>query len=113
MDTLYEIFQTTGQERRKLACALEGFFSEEKGKEEEKLAYGQYLRRRIRPAMETLICEENLLKMELLESEGWFGAEELDLFISMARKKRRLESLVWLMQLKDRKYGYKEKNFNL
>ena len=110
---LYRKFQTTGQERIRLACALEGFFSEEKDKEAEKKVYGQYLKRRIRPAMEALIQEENVLKMEQLEAKGWFGAEELDQFIAVARKERRLESLVWLMRLKDQKYGYKEKKFDL
>ena len=98
-DMRYEKFQTTGQERIRLACALEGF--------------GQYLKRRIRPAMEALIWEENVGKMELLESFGWFGAEELENFICTARRERKLESLVWLMRLKDQKYGYKEKKFDL
>ena len=89
-DMRYEKFQTTGQ-----------------------TAYGQYLKRRIRPAMEALIWEENVGKMELLESFGWFGAEELENFICTARRERKLESLVWLMRLKDQKYGYKEKKFDL
>ena len=93
-DMRYEKFQTTGQE-------------------EKKTAYGQYLKRRIRPAMEALIWEENVGKMELLESFGWFGAEELENFICTARRERKLESLVWLMRLKDQKYGYKEKKFDL
>ena len=78
-------------------------------KKRKKTAYGQYLKRRIRPAMEALIREENVGKMELLESFGWFGAEELENFICTARRERKLESLVWLMRLKDQKYGYKEK----
>lgn len=112
-DVLYRKFQTTGQERIRLACALEGFFSGADSRMEEKNAYSQYLRRRIRPAMETLILDENVSGMELLESRNWFGEEELESFICTARKERRLESLVWLMQLKDRKYGYKEKLFDL
>ena len=110
---LYQKFQTTGQERIRLACALEGFFSEKGGNEAEKSAYGQYLKRRIRPAMEALIREENVGKMELLEEQGWFGAAELDQFLAIARKEHRLESLVWLMKLKDSKYGYKDKTFEL
>lgn len=108
-DILYRKFQTTGQERIKLACALEGFLGENKGK----TVYSQYLKRRIRPAMEELIKEEQILKMEKLEAQGWFGAEELESFIAAARKERKLESLVWLMKLKDVKYGYKEKKFEL
>ena len=54
-DMRYEKFQTTGQERIRLACALEGFFLTNECEEEKKTAYGQYLKRRIRPAMEALI----------------------------------------------------------
>ncbi len=70
----------------------------------------QYLKRRIRPAMEALIGKRTW-ENELLESFGWFGAEELENFICTARRERKLESLVWLMRLKDQKYGYKEKKF--
>lgn len=49
-DMRYEKFQTTGQERIRLACALEGFFLANECEEEKKTAYGQYLKRRIRPA---------------------------------------------------------------
>ena len=112
-DILYRKFQTTGQERIRLACALEGFLNGENIGNEEKEVYSQYLKRRIRPAMETLILDENVLGMELLEAHNWFGEEELESFICTARKERRLESLVWVMELKNRKYGYKEKIFNL
>ena len=102
-DMRYKKFQTTGQER----------ILTNECEEEKKTAYGQYLKRRIRPAMEALIWEENVGKMELLESFGWFGAEELENFICTASRERKLESLVWLMRLKDQKYGYKEKKFDL
>ena len=61
-DMRYEKFQTTGQERVRLACALEGLFLTNECEEEKKTAYGQYLKRRIRPAMEALIREDTILK---------------------------------------------------
>ena len=78
-----------------------------------KADYGNYLKRRIRPAMENLLLEENIPKMEILEQQGWFGRKELDSFIQIAREQGRLESLVWLMLLKDQKYGYDEPDFTL
>ncbi len=69
-DMRYEKFQTTGQERIRLACALEGFFLTNECEEEKKTAYGQYLKRRIRPAMEALIREENVGKNGAL-GEFW------------------------------------------
>lgn len=111
---LYEKFKSTGQERVKLSLALEGFFDETSGcMEDAKLAYSQYLRRRIRPAMELLIREENIQKMEQLEKNNWFGRNELESFIRTARKEQKLESLVWLMKLKDDKYGYTDRDFTL
>lgn len=42
---LYEKFKSTGQEKVKLSCALEGFFQEkEETSEEAKNAYSQYLK---------------------------------------------------------------------
>lgn len=76
-DMRYEKFQTTGQERIRLACALEGFFLTNECEEEKKTAYGQYLKRRIRPAMEALIREENVGKWSSwrvlagLEQKNW------------------------------------------
>lgn len=111
---LYEKFKSTGQEKVKLSLALEGFFDEKPGfMEDAKIAYSQYLRRRIRPAMELLIREENIRKMELLEKNNWFGRNELESFIRTARKEQKLESLVWLMKLKDDKYGYTDRDFTL
>ena len=111
---LYEKFKSTGQEKVKLSCALEGFFPEkEETSEEAKNAYSQYLKRRIRPAMEELIRQENICEMEQLAGMDWFGRNELESFIRTARKEQKLESLVWLMKLKDSKYGYTDRDFTL
>ena len=67
----YEKFLTTGQERIRLACALEGFFLTNECEEEKKTAYGQYLKRRIRPAMEALIWEENFNQKKSFDSQVW------------------------------------------
>ena len=41
------------------------------------------------------------------------GRNELESFIRTARKEQKLESLVWLMKLKDSKYGYTDRDFTL
>ena len=95
---LYEKFKSTGQEKVKLSCALEGFFQEkEETSEEAKNAYRQ----------------ENICEMEQLAGMDWFGINELESFIRTARKEQKLESLVWLMKLKDSKYGYTDRDFTL
>lgn len=55
------------------------------------------------------VKSEDTIKMEKLEKQGWFGRQELEQFIFLAREQQKLESLVWLMRLKDRKYGYEER----
>ena len=48
-----------------------------------------------------------------LMQDGWFSANELENFIRCAQEKAKLRSLVWLLHLKDKKYGYQKKDFSL
>lgn len=99
---------------RKLEQALEIYFqgeSEESAEQFQKIQ--NYLRLRIRPAMEFLIEKEATEKMEQLEKNGWFSAKELDGFIRCAQEKQKLRSLVWLLHLKNEKYGYQKRDFSL
>lgn len=63
--------------------------------------------------MEKLIKEEDTEKMEKIEEFGWYGRAELDTFIRFAGSCHKIESLVWLMEQKDRKYGYQDRDFTL
>lgn len=99
---------------RKLEQALEVYFQNEPEKESEEFQNAQkYVKLRIRPVMEVLIEREDTEKMERLENSGWFSAGELEGFIRCAREKAKLRSLVWLLHLKDRKYGYQKKDFSI
>ena len=111
---LYRKFSESKQESVKLSAALDGFFTKneypQQGHQEE---YRAYLRRRIRPAVEKLIEDEDVEKMQLLEEQGWFGEKELEVFLQTARVQKKTAALVWLLQLKDEKYGYKDRDFSL
>lgn len=99
---------------RKLMQALEIFLQDMPDKDSKEFQDAEkYLRLRIRPAMELLIENEDTEKMEQLEKYGWFSVKELDGFIKCAQEKEKLRPLVWLLYLKDRKYGYQEKDFSL
>ena len=99
---------------RKLEQALDIYFTGEPDRETKEFQDAQkYLKLRIRPAMEFLIDKEDIEKMEQLEKCGWFSEKELESFIRCAREKTKLRSLVWLLHLKDRKYGYQKKDFSL
>ena len=60
----FEKFQTVKQEPLRLKIALEDFFSDPDPLHRE--VYGQYLQKRIRPAVSALIESEDLDKMNVL-----------------------------------------------
>lgn len=110
---LYRIFRETRQEVQRLKAALEGFFLMADATEEHKTEYGQYLKRRIRPAVEQLIEEEAVENIRELHRLGWFHERELEGFIKTARSREKPASLMYLLQLKNESYGYRDKDFSL
>ena len=99
---------------RKLEQALEIYFQENPDRESDKYQEIQkYLKLRIRSVMELLIENEDTERMEQIEKCGWFSANELENFIRCAQEKAKLRSLVWLLHLKDKNYGYPKKDFSL
>ena len=93
---------------------LEIYFQENPDRESDKYQEIQkYLKLRIRSVMELLIENEDTERMEQIEKCGWFSANELENFIRCAQEKAKLRSLVWLLHLKDKKYGYPKKDFSL
>lgn len=110
--SLYKKFTQTRQEPVRLAVALRGFFLPQTG-EAEKEAYGNYLKSRIRPAMEALIDEDQVEKLEILEALGWLEGKNIDVFIRIARQAQKKAALVWLLHLKKEKYGFQDRDFSL
>ena len=74
---------------------------------------GTLLRHKKSGARVLLIENEDTERMEQIEKCGWFSANELENFIRCAQEKAKLRSLVWLLHLKDKKYGYPKKDFSL
>ncbi|MBC8571919.1 hypothetical protein [Jingyaoa shaoxingensis] len=110
---VWKKFSETKQEPVKMATALWGFFLKDGGDPESKRAYAEYLKPRIRNAVETLIEEDEPDKIEVLEQAGWFGQKEVEDFIRTARERQKLQALVYLMKLKDTRYGYQEEEWEL
>ena len=109
---VWKKFSETKQEPVKMATALWGFFLKD-GEPEQKKVYAEYLKLRIRNAVETLIEEDEPEKIEVLEQAGWFGRKEVEDFIRTARERQKLQALVYLMKLKDTCYGYQEEEWEL
>ncbi len=112
-ETLYQQFTETKQEALRLSAALTGFFLSEGVTDGQREAYAAYIRRRIRPAAEVLIREEDTEKLAVLEEQGWISETEVEALISMARKLGKTASLVWLLHLKNEKYGFIDKKYEL
>ena len=112
-ELLYQRFLNTAQEAVRLTAALEGFFLETDIEESQRDAYTAYLKRRIRPAMERLIRENALEKMDVLEQRGWVGAQEMDAFIRQAQSLWQEAAMLWLMRRKGERYGYHDRDFTL
>lgn len=115
-ETLYRKFSETKQEKLRLEAALQGFFDEAdfaKGNANYRRAYAQYLRMRIRPAMELLMKTGDLEKMAGLAKQGWFGERELEGFIRLALSLENRAALLWLLHYKNRNFGFHDREFEL
>ena len=112
-ERVWKKFTETQQEPVKMAMALWGFFLKEGISQTQKQELEAYLRMRVRNAVETLIEEDEPEKIAVLEQAGWFGEKELDDFIRTARERQKIQALVYLMKLKDSKYGYQEEELEL
>lgn len=67
-------FRTTTSEQQRLRAALSGFCESQDLPEEQRAAYTAYLRKRIRPAVEMLIREDDFSKLErILQTENVFS----------------------------------------
>lgn len=110
----YQKFRTTKQEPLRLQAALTGFFEEEAYvTAKQKEAYAAYLKKRIRPALQTLLKENRMDEIKKLNEMGWFGAEILEELIVRAQEEGRLSAVIWLMRIKAEKYGYRDRDFEI
>ena len=112
MDKQYRKFTGSKQEPLRLSIALEGFFQDETD-DEARIAYGQYLHRRLQPAAAALIDADDTARLSRLAALGWFTANQTDELIRLAREKRKTAALVWLLRWKGAQYGFPDKDFSL
>lgn len=105
--TRYEQFERSTQEPRRLAIALEEYFTDEAHREQ----YGTYLRRRIRPAAAALIGQENLDRLAALSP--WFTAPLVDELLETAIRMQKTAALVWLLRYKRDRFGFSGHRFPL
>lgn len=111
MDGRYREFLENPQAPVKLRVALEGYFSDPEPAHHQ--AYGDYLRRRLRPAMEKLIAEDAAERIEILLQQGWVDETQMEQFLLMARQMKKSASLACLLQEKASRFGFCDRDFSL
>lgn len=112
-EILYQKFITSKQEPVRLELALRGFFLRDGIAREQRKALRDYLQRRIRPAAEALIKEDDLPKLRALEELGWMDASVIEECLNTAIRLKKTEAFIWLLGVKTEKYGFQDKNFEL
>ena len=103
----YEQFLELKQEARRLAIALEEYFTDPVHRD----AYGAYLQRRIRPAAAALLEAGDLERLEALRP--WFTAPVVDELLQTAIRLQRPAGIVWLLQVKRDQFGFSGHRFPL
>lgn len=105
-EALLRKFRSASRGDIKLACALLGWFGEDKEN-----AYLDYLKKRIRPAAAELIAADRAEALLSLEKEVDFSAELTDAFLQTAMDWGSRESIIRLLQMKERKFGFHDREF--
>ena len=85
-------FRTTTSEQQRLRAALSGFCELQDLPEEQRAAYTAYLRKRIRPAVEMLIREDDFSKLERILQTGWLSDADRKRFLNLAADQQKWQA---------------------
>lgn len=111
-DVLFQKFQSASREDVRLELALEGYFSGQ-ATETQNQVLEDYLRRRLRPAMELLLREGRTEELEQLLELGWLTAGLLEDGLSLAISLKSTEGFVLLLRRKAELVGFSDRDFSL
>ncbi|MCD8241046.1 MAG: hypothetical protein LUD73_01180 [Lachnospiraceae bacterium] len=107
-EKLWRKFHSTSSEAVRLAVALRGFFLSKGGEE-----YAPWMEEHARNAAEALVELGDTEKLEEFERRGWLDAELTERLLHLAIGQRRSGMTVWLLRLKEQKYGFPDRDFQL
>ena len=85
-------FRTTTSEQQRLRAALSSFCESQDLPEEQRAAYTAYLRKRIRPAVEMLIREDDFSKLENILQTGWLSDADRKRFLNLAADQQKWQA---------------------
>ena len=112
-EKLLEKFRTAPREDVRLAAALRGMFTPNCSTAEEREAYAAYIKRRLLPAAAALMEENRILDLEKLDAMLPLSRETVDALLDTARTIHRPEALVWLLEKKQARFGFRDRDFSL
>ncbi len=105
-------FLESGQEAQKLGIALQRYFEDDlDGQWKER--YEIYLKQRIRPAVSQLIRLGEIEKTKSLVEKDWLGSFALEECIRMSGQEGQLEIQIFLLEWKQKKYGFSDREYTL
>ena len=110
---LMEKFRTAQRQDVRLAAALRGMFTPGCGDEAQRGEYLDYLKRRTVPAAVALMEENRVLDLEKLDVCIPFSTETVHSLMETARRLGRPEVLVWLLEKKQSRFGFRDRDFSL
>ena len=109
-ESLLQKFRTASREDVRLAAALRGYYTPGCAGEAEKKQYLAYLCRRVRPTVQALMEENQVLELEDFEEKAGFTADMVDEFLQKAMELDRPEVIVWLLRRKQQRYGFRDRD---
>lgn len=111
-EMLYQKFQTSQQPAVKLDLALSGFFSED-FTQTQKQTFGNYIKLRIRPAVQLLLDREELDQLSVLMQHGWIQKSVLEDCLRYAIERKQIQGFLWLMHYKKENFGFRDRDLSL
>lgn len=112
-NAIYQKFRTSQQAALQLELALMGFFTNEGFTPQQTKAFADYLKLRVRPALQSLIDQEDLAKIRQMEALGWLRPELVEEGLLYAIRQKKSQAFLCLLKIKAEAYGFRDRNFDL
>lgn len=112
-EVMYQKFRSSQQAAVRLELALKGYFTEDVFTSQQKQAFADYLKLRIRPALQYLIGQEDTDRIQHMDALGWIRAELVEEGLLYAIKQKKSQAFLCLLKIKAEKHGFHDRNFDL
>lgn len=109
-EAIYQKFLSSQQATVRLTLALDGFFAEEGFTPQQQQAFADYLKLRIRPALQSMIVQEDIDRIQRVDTLGWLSASVVEEGLSYAIAQKKTQSFLCLLKSKAKNYGFPDRN---